>query len=177
MQAILAIFSGIKNRYFLFVFAIIAVTDIFLLLGIELPLSGNFAVNLFISAFILNFFSKNGTYLRTKLFSFNYPFLSMAIIGMLCKIMHYPYGSELLTISFLGILIIYLIHFLRKNPKGVTDILKLTYFAFLIVIRLVKLSKQFAIPEMVYFIPELLLFITVSSMVYDNKSNKIWLDQ
>jgi|GEM_PF-3791807 len=177
MHAVLVIFSDLKNRYFLFVFAIIAVTDIFLLLGIELPLSGNFAVNLFISAFILNFFNKNGTYSRTKLFRFNYPFLSMAILGMLCKIMHYPYGSEFLTISFLGILIIYLIHFSRKNPKAVTDILKLTYFTFLILIRLVKLSKQFAIPEIAYFIPELLLFITVSSMVYDNRLNKVWLDQ
>jgi hypothetical protein len=51
--------------------------------------------------------------------------ISILIIGMLFKIMHWPYGAEIVACAFGAIIIVYPFRFWNKKPKFVIDYVKL----------------------------------------------------
>jgi len=53
--------------------------------------------------------------------------ISILIIGVLFKIMHWPYASLLLLSSFGSIMILYVIRFLYKSPKVFLDFIKVSF--------------------------------------------------
>ncbi len=70
----------------------------------------------------------NGSLKKQWLFSVSILILAaVALIGLLFKITHAPQADMLITIGFIGIAFIYVIHFLRKSNKGSLDILKVIW--------------------------------------------------
>jgi len=51
--------------------------------------------------------------------------ISIAILGILFKLMHWPYGWVLLVAGIVGLAIFYSVHFYTKSPKRLFDYTKL----------------------------------------------------
>ena len=56
--------------------------------------------------------------------------LASLIIGMLTRIVHWPYAAGIILVSFLAILVLYAVRFSRKNPKRPVDFIKMILVLF-----------------------------------------------
>lgn len=56
--------------------------------------------------------------------------IALFLIGILMRVLHMPYASELLLVSFFGIGILYCIRFWKKNEKRFVDYVKLVLVVF-----------------------------------------------
>ncbi len=71
------------------------------------------------------FLVKEGSFIKSKiLITIQGIFIFIFLVGMLFKILHWEGADLLLMIGLIGIPVVYLIHFLRKKNKGITDYLK-----------------------------------------------------
>jgi hypothetical protein len=75
----------------------------------------------------LIFVLKEGTFINTKYFKYSSFFISTYIIGIFLKITHWGFGNELLAISSIFILLLYVKHFTKKLVKQKIDYLKLLW--------------------------------------------------
>ena len=112
----------------------------------------------------------NGTLVKTKYFVVLCIGFIVLLVGVLFKIMHWPYSEFILLFSVLLICIVYLFSFLNKNQKGVIDFLKLAW----VVIRF--LGSFFIIYRFVSYhiliVPHLLLVIMIIAQVYNSFAGK-----
>ncbi|UWX56198.1 hypothetical protein NYZ99_08070 [Maribacter litopenaei] len=51
--------------------------------------------------------------------------LACLIVGMLTRIVHWPYAGGIILVSFLAILVLYSVRFAKKNPKKPVDFIKM----------------------------------------------------
>lgn len=76
----------------------------------------------------------NGTFVRTRWFKFAIFLCGILVLGFLFRILHLQGGEQLFSFSFIGLFVVYLIHFVQKKSLIRNDILKLaTAVGFLIV--------------------------------------------
>jgi hypothetical protein len=66
----------------------------------------------------------NGTFISTRLFKVSLLFIGLAILGFIFKVMHLPGADQLLLYPFIGVWLVYFIHFLLKQDKKALDVLK-----------------------------------------------------
>ncbi|WP_298539517.1 hypothetical protein [uncultured Aquimarina sp.] len=69
----------------------------------------------------------NGTFLKTIYSRIVMGLLAVVLIGSAFKIMHWPFGNPILVGGCIGIVISYLIHFLKKPIKKRIDYLKMVW--------------------------------------------------
>jgi hypothetical protein len=69
----------------------------------------------------------NGSFLRTKLFYVALLFLIAILVSILFDVLQWPGHSQLLLIGSIGMLPIYIVHFMRKKNRGVLDYLKVGF--------------------------------------------------
>lgn len=69
----------------------------------------------------------NGTFIKTKFFRYSKGVIAIVILGILFRIMHWPYGQILFSVGFLGIPVCYVLSFIQKSIKKRLDILKLLW--------------------------------------------------
>ena len=67
----------------------------------------------------------NGTFLKTRYFKIFKGVFAIVIIAALFKILHWAYSNELFIAGFIGLTIVYFLHFLKKPIKKRLDYLKL----------------------------------------------------
>jgi hypothetical protein len=67
----------------------------------------------------------NGTFRDTRVYKITVVFIFSYILGVVFKIMHLTGADELLLLSGLAIMILYFVHFIRKEKKKLLDFLKL----------------------------------------------------
>jgi len=84
-----------------------------------LCIDGGFSISTIAGLILL---LKNGTFIKNKLFKIS---ISIFIIEILFKIMHFPFAGPMIILSFLSISILYTIHFFKKQNKVMVDYLKL----------------------------------------------------
>lgn len=70
---------------------------------------------------------RNGTFIKTRFFRFFKLAFAVVLIGALFKILHYPYGNEIVAIGLICIIIVYTFSFLNKPIKKRLDIIKLIW--------------------------------------------------
>ena len=68
-----------------------------------------------------------GTFYVTRLFKLIGISLALVCVGVLFKIQHYSGASLIMTSGMTSMVIFYLIHFLRKTPKGAQDYAKMLF--------------------------------------------------
>ncbi|GAA3561424.1 GldL-related protein [Snuella lapsa] len=68
---------------------------------------------------------RNGTFIRTKYFRVFKGVFAIILIGALFKILHYPYGNEIIVVGFAFAVLIYFFSFLNKPIRKRLDYLKL----------------------------------------------------
>jgi hypothetical protein len=108
---------------------------------------------------------KNGTFITTKLFYIVAMLgISILLIGVLFKIMHWPGANEALIVAFALIFISYALHFIKKPTKALNDWGKLVFLATYIVGVLFEFmhlpfGDLFSIASLFIFIVLVLLFI------------------
>ena len=73
----------------------------------------------------------NGTFISTRYFKITLISLGSLCIGALMTMVHSTTADVIILLSIVGILVSYLIHFLRKKPKTFPDIMKLSTLLFL----------------------------------------------
>jgi hypothetical protein len=73
----------------------------------------------------------NGTFRRSKYFRYVYGVVGFLIVAVIFKILHLPFADQLMSLPFLLILILYLLHFFSKPVKDHLDYLKLITVFFL----------------------------------------------
>ena len=73
----------------------------------------------------------HGSFISTRYFKITLVLLAVFFIGALLTIVHPTSADVILLLSLAGILITYLIHFLKKKPKTLLDTLKLSILLFL----------------------------------------------
>ena len=56
--------------------------------------------------------------------------LACLIVGMLTRIVHWPYAGGIILVSFLAILVLYSVRFAKKNPKKPVDFIKMVLVLF-----------------------------------------------
>jgi hypothetical protein len=71
--------------------------------------------------------ARSGTTMKTVQFKIILFCLGIFILGVLYKIMHWPGGFEIMTISLTGIVIAYAIRFINKKNKTILDIFKMLW--------------------------------------------------
>lgn len=70
----------------------------------------------------------NGTFIKTKYFKMLKAALAVLFIGILFKLTHWkPNGNYIISLSFIGIIIVYFLSFLKKPIKTRLDYLKLSW--------------------------------------------------
>lgn len=69
----------------------------------------------------------NGTFIKTRYFRIIRAAISIIIIGVLFKIMHWEYSSVIFAVGYLAIIGIYSKSFYEKSPKIRLDYLKLAW--------------------------------------------------
>lgn len=70
----------------------------------------------------------NGTFIKTKYFKMLKAALAVLFIGILFKLTHWkPNGNYIISLSFIGIIIVYFLSFLKKPIKKRLDYLKLSW--------------------------------------------------
>lgn len=69
----------------------------------------------------------HGTFIKTKYIKIAQGIFAISIVGVLFTIMRWPYGKLMLISGLIGIVIVYLLSFLKKPIKNRLDILKLAW--------------------------------------------------
>ncbi len=69
----------------------------------------------------------NGTFIKTIYSRIVMGLLAVVLIGSAFKIMHWPFQDILIVIGCVGIVVVYLIHFIKKPVKKRLDYLKSTW--------------------------------------------------
>ena len=67
---------------------------------------------------------QEGTFIKTKLFKFCLMAVSITLIGMLFKIMHWPLGNAMIGLGLVTFLGTYIFHFSKKTTKKAIDFFK-----------------------------------------------------
>jgi hypothetical protein len=67
----------------------------------------------------------NGTFRKSKYFQYVYGVVGFLIVAVIFKILHLPYADQLMSLPFLLVLFLYLLHFFSKPVKDHLDYLKL----------------------------------------------------
>lgn len=70
---------------------------------------------------------QKGHFLNTTYFKFTLPLIVAYIIGVIFKITHFVFAHELITISSIAILLLYLKYFTKKPIKKSLEYLKLAW--------------------------------------------------
>lgn len=81
----------------------------------------------------------NGTFLKTKYSRIVMGLFAFMLIGTAFMIMHWPYGNSLLVVGCIGIVISYLVHFLKKPIKKRLDYIKLAWVSVLYIGAILRL--------------------------------------
>jgi uncharacterized membrane protein len=92
-------------------------------IGLTLLRVGEFT--LFVSGFYLLF--KNGKIQKTIYWNIIKFAIGFVFIAALIKILHLKFANELFILSFMGIGLTYLLYFLRKSQKQISDFLKVIW--------------------------------------------------
>lgn len=90
-----------------------------------------------------------GTFIKTKYFKYSKGMLAFVLLGAVLKIMHWPFNNFIIIIGFLGVLVFYIMSFLKKAIKKRLDYLKLIWLLFFV---LCKLSVLFHIIKRDYLV-------------------------
>ena len=83
---------------------------------------------------------KNGEYLRTKEYRLSKIGISILIIGVMFKIMHWHFSLLLIAIGLLLILFFYILYVLKKSILEITDWIKILYLFTLFLSRFLIIS-------------------------------------
>jgi hypothetical protein len=89
----------------------------------------------------LYFLFINGTFIYTSLYRYAGIGTALLILGVMCKIMHFPF-SDPLVLSGLGcIWTLYLVHFIKKERKKIADYAKLFFICAEVLLRIFKIMR------------------------------------
>jgi hypothetical protein len=80
-----------------------------------------------IGSLVLIMVVRSGTTVKTVQFKIILFCLGIFILGILYKIMHWPGGFEIITISLTGVVITYAVRFINKKRKTMLDIFKMLW--------------------------------------------------
>ena len=69
----------------------------------------------------------NGTFIKSKYFRYAKGIFALVILGALFRILHWDYSAYLIMAGFLGIMICYVLHFIKKPVKKLLDYYKLAF--------------------------------------------------
>lgn len=120
--------------------------------------------------FGLSLLAGNGTFIISRYFRFFVGFSVVVLFGAWFKILHVPVANILLFVGFAGMIIVYIIHFLKKPAKLLLDYLKLSFivinfcFAFLFIIHRIGRAEL--------IVPDLLLWSSVILFVVKELKHK-----
>lgn len=105
----------------------------------------------------------NGTIFKTIYFIIILFFLCIAIVGVVFKIMHWPWANILVLASILGMLVTYAIRFFKKQEKRRFDVLKLLWITTLLVGTLCVILKW--LPKEITYVSNFILWLTIADFV------------
>jgi hypothetical protein len=121
------------NRRLIFAIAAAAVLAVALGMAIIQSSLTTYALRFLEAAQIIGLMEmlRNGTFISTRYFKIALVLLGLFFVGALLTMVHPTSGEAILLLSLAGILITYLIHFLRKKRKTFLDTMKLLTLVFL----------------------------------------------
>ena len=127
------------------------------------------------TVFAYLFLLRNGTFIKTIFYKLTMFCWTIITIGVLFKIMHWPWALNILTVGVFGLILFYSTHFIKKNPKNRQDILRyvwvVTAFSCAWGIAMHYLTREFA------FIPQVILLITITDFGYKCYNDKALLEK
>jgi hypothetical protein len=88
------------------------------------------SITTLIGSLALIMIARSGTTMKTVQFKIILFCLGIFTLGILYKIMHWPGGFQIITISLTGVVITYAICFINKKKKTILDIFKMLWVAF-----------------------------------------------
>lgn len=101
----------------------------------------------------------NGSFYRSQAFRIARLGIALSIVGVLAKIMHWPFSFQLVLAGFSAMLIAYSIHFFQKANKNVLDWGKLIFIYLFMTGRFLAMSHYAYGHEITLF--AILLFIVI----------------
>lgn len=127
------------------------------------------------SIFGLVFLLRNGTFRKTIFFNIAMLLFCITTLGILFKISHWPGSVQLLTIGLIGIVITYLVRFVKKPNKSRQDYLKFLWVTSAFIYSW-SILMHLPLNDFV-FIPNLILVLTIADFGYTCYRNKALLDK
>ncbi|WP_299221889.1 hypothetical protein [uncultured Aquimarina sp.] len=112
----------------------------------------------------------NGSFLKTKYSRIVMGLLAFMMVGGAFMIMHWPYGRLILVGGCIGIVISYLIHFLKKPIKKRIDYLKLVWVIVLYIGAALRLYH--IIPRDYRILTTVLMILTLMDYILPKIKNK-----
>ena len=88
-------------------------------------------------------------------------FLAIFVVGLLFKIMHWPFANQMLMVAAIGGMIVYFVRFILKKSKTLLDLLKFLWLESRISIGTVGVLHLYSL-ENVKIIPILLFILMIS---------------
>lgn len=114
-----------------------ALGELFLGTESSLIIDYGFAFFIFMGTYLL---VKNGEFIKTKESRLTRLSISIIIVGVLFKIMHWPMSGPILAVGFLSILIFYLIYIIRKGKRNLVVWIKLIFLTTFLMGRFFKMA-------------------------------------
>ncbi len=93
--------------------------------------------------FGVTYLLENSTIKRTIYYRLSCFFIAIVIIGVMFKVQHWPYGSEIILTGGVAIVVTYVVRFAKKLQKKFPDYLKLMVVVLLIFGKLLKLYHYY----------------------------------
>ncbi len=165
----------IENRYYVLVF--IAVTLFFILLEMGVIATSYWRPIVLVAGFLIpGFLAKNGTYLDSPLYKQSGICSLFIVVGALFKIRHYDYQEFVFALGFGGVVVFYVIHFLRKKTKNHIDYLKVIWLGSLMLSMFLYFSKyELGIEIPFYTSPVLFMILVMEIVRFHMKISVNWL--
>jgi hypothetical protein len=117
----------------------------------------------------------NGTFRNTIFYKIALIFIFSFVLGVVFKIMHLTGADALLLISFPVILVLYFIHFLKKEKKTALDYLKLLTLLFFVSITPLGVAHviSYDVREIMGLIYHLLLWTTFILFIVEGYKKEV----
>jgi len=102
---------------------------------------------------------QEGTFIKNKLFKFCLVAVTITLIGVLFKVLHWPLGNTMIGLGLVTFLSSYTIHFSKKASKNAIDFLKMGWVVCMTVVSILSVLEL--IKNDFILFPSLLLLILI----------------
>lgn len=177
MNSIISLFKSITNLFYLIG---IGLYYILTLVSFNLGLDDYHFINKLLTIapiFLIGFIIKNSPYQYFRLFRYNYICIAIIILGSLLKILHQPFGVEIIASGYLGLFLIYGVYFIEKDNKTLNDFIKILWFSLVLLLKPLQLyhASIYHIQQTI-MIELCFLSICILTCLELKKLTKNWLD-